>query len=166
MEKTAPFASIAIPLSLGSITGLKYKTLSCVECGHPILERSSDRMFRISSKDMPEEARIGADGTIPAICGRCTQKYSITISLGISTKVNDIPLYMQPQSMFITVSPTKKLRDVHCLECGKAFYSVSDRINLMTDNTVPLEMINPLKLGPMEVWCKFHHCKQRWSVMA
>jgi hypothetical protein len=51
------------------------------------------------------------------------------------------------------------------MECGKAYYSISDRIKLISDNTIPFEMLDPAKFGPMEVWCKFHHCKQRWSVM-
>jgi len=165
MEKIAQFASIAIPLSLSSTTGLKYKTLCCVECGHPILERSSDRMFRIGATDLPELARVGADGTIPSVCRKCTQKYTITISMNMQSPGVNVPLYMQPQSIFLAVEPVKKLRDTYCMECGKAFYSISDRIKLLSDNTVPFDLLDPTRFGPMEVWCKFHHCKQRWSVM-
>lgn len=164
MAKIAPFASTVISLSLGSITGLKYKTLNCVECGNPILERNSDRMFRLNAQDQPELARPSVDGTISVKCGKCSQKYSLVISFSATPSI-DMPLYMQPQSLFITAVPDKKLRDTYCMECGKAFYSISDRIQLLSDNTMPFDMLDPAKLGPMEVWCKFQHCKQRWSVM-
>lgn len=163
MAKIAPFADTVIALALGSTTGLKYKTLNCIECGHPVLERSSDRMFRLNN-NQPEVAKVSHDGTIPATCANCTQRYSVIISVSPPSQ-SSIPLYMQPQTIFMAAVPNKKLRDTYCMECGKAFYSVSDRINLLSDNVIPFEMLDPLKLGPMEVWCKFHHCKQRWSVM-
>lgn len=163
MEKTAPFASIVIPLSLSSTTGLKYKTLNCIECGQPFIERNGDSMYRVS-KDWPEQAHVAADGTIPTTCSNCSQKYSITMA-SITSNPAGVPLYMQPQSVFVTISATKKLRDTYCLECGKAFYSVSDRISSLSDNTIPFDLLDPLKMGPMEVWCKFQHCKQRWSIM-
>lgn len=166
MESIAPYADIPITVSLSSLTGLKYRDYSCIECGQPIIERSSERIFRFSS-DMPEEAHIGADGTIPTTCSRCSQKYSIIITTRESEgSLSNMPLYMQPQALFISVEPVKKLRDTHCMECGHAFYSISDRVSMLVDNVVPFEMLDPTKLGPMEARCKFHHCKQRWSVMA
>lgn len=164
MLKIAPFADIAIDLSFSSTTGPRYRTLNCIECGNLIIERSGDDIYRIAN-DYPERARVSADGTIPTRCDRCTQKFSITVSTGFATSRSSIPLYMQPQSIFLKVSPTKKLRDTYCMECGKAFYSISDRINSLSDNTVPFGMLDPARFGPMEAWCKFQGCKQRWSVM-
>lgn len=160
----APFASTAIRLDLGSVTGLKYKTLHCNECGEPFIERNGDDMFRVS-KDWPEKAHVGADGTIPTTCSKCTQKYVIIISHNVTHVKDGVPLYMQPQSVFMAITATKKLRDTHCLECGKAYYSVSDRVNSISDNTIPFDLLDLAKLGPMEVWCKYQHCKQRWSIM-
>lgn len=165
MEKTAPFANTAIIINLGSVTGLKYTTKSCLECGSPLVERNGDKLFRISN-DFPQEAHIGKDGTIPTTCTRCSQKYAIVISHDINNANPGVPLYMQPQSIFMAVSSNKKLRDTHCFECGKAFFSISDRYGSLSDNTIPFDLLNPEKLGPMEGWCKFHHCKQRWSIMA
>jgi hypothetical protein len=165
MEKIAPFADISIPLSLGSVTGLKYKTINCMECGNPILERNGEKILRVRQNSYPDEARLSADGTIPVICSSCAQKYSLTFSVTVGMS-SSLPLYMQPQSIYMAIEPHKKLRDVYCMECGKAFYSISDRINLVSDNVIPFDMLDPAKMGPMEVWCKFHHCKQRWSVMA
>lgn len=165
MQANAPFASTAITLSLGSTTGLKYKTLNCIECGDPLVERNGDVMYRIS-KDWPEQARVSANGTIPTTCSKCTQKYVIVISHNVTTVMDGVPLYMQPQSVFIAITGTKKLRDTHCLECGKAYLSLSDRVNSISDNIIPFDLLDPDKLGPLEVWCKYQHCKQRWSIMA
>jgi hypothetical protein len=167
MPKIAPHANISIPLSLGSITGLRYKTMHCIECGEPIIERNNEKMLRVGSNDMPEIAHVGADGSIPCVCRKCSQKYSIVVALSTKMSANvGIPLYMQPQSIFMIPEPVKRLRDVYCMECGKAFYSISDRVKLVSDNTMPTEILDPNRLGPMEVWCKFHYCKQRWSIMA
>ncbi len=159
----APYADLAIPLSLSSITGLKYRTLNCFECGQPFMERNAETMYRMTD-DMPKEAHVGTDGAIAGMCGNCSQKYSVTISVALEPAFDNVPLYMQPQTLFITTEPVKKLRDTFCMECGKAFYSISDRIKSVVDNTIPTEMLDPNKLGPMEVWCHFHRCKQRWSV--
>lgn len=164
MAKIAPFADIPIDLSFSSTSGSRYRTLNCIECGHPIIERSGDDIYRITN-DYPERAKAGADGTIPTKCDRCTQSFKVVVSVAVVTSKSGIPLYMQPQSLFLEVSSSKKLRDTYCVECGKAFYSVSDRIGSISDNTIPFDLLDPLKLGPMEVWCKFNHCKQRWSVM-
>lgn len=161
----SPYADVPIVLSLGSITGMRYRTYNCMECGGPLLERSSDKVFRFSN-DMPQEAHVGASGAIDAVCDKCKQKYAVTISEEVQSAYSNLPLYMQPQAIFVTVEPQKKLRDVYCMECGHAFYSISDRIKLLVDNVVPFEYLDPMKLGPMEARCKFHHCKQRWNVMA
>lgn len=164
MQNVAPYASTPIALSLRSLTGLRYRTLSCMECGNPFLERNSERIFRMGNNDMPEEAHTSADGAIYSTCGKCTQQYTVTISLTATSVHSEVPLYLQPQSMFITSEPQKKLRDTYCLECGKAFYSISDRIKLLVDNVTPIDLIDASQLGPMEARCKFQHCKQRWYV--
>lgn len=165
MQKNAPYADTPIPLSLASITGLRYRTLNCMECGQPFLERNNDKMFRIGTNNETLVAHVDANGHVNATCGRCTQKYTVTISLNIQPKREGIPLYMQPQTIYVVSEATKKLRDTYCLECGKAFYSISDRIKSVVDNVIPFEMLDTTRLGPMEARCKFQHCKQRWSVM-
>lgn len=166
MTDNAPYAEVAIALSLGSITGLKYREYCCMECGNTIIERNNDRIILYSSH-VPTEARTDIDGNIPTICDRCQQKYLVTVSSQeIQNPFNNLPLYMQPQAVFVAVEPTKKLRDIHCLECGHSFYSLSDRVNMIADNVIPFESLDPARLGPMEAHCRFHHCKQRWSVMA
>lgn len=159
----APYADTPIPLSLRSLTGLRYRTLNCIECGSSFIERNSDQLFRYGS-GAPEAAHASADGAIHAICPKCTQQYRLTISVELGNGHSELPLYMQPQSIFITSEPVKRLRDVFCLECGKAFYSISDRIKLFVDNVTPMEMIDVTRLGPMEARCRFQHCKQRFYV--
>jgi hypothetical protein len=163
MQKNAPYADTPIPLSLRSLTGLRYRTLNCMECGHAFIERSSTQIFRFSN-DSPEVAHVAADGLIHSTCPGCTQKYTLTVAVDMDSGRSDLPLYLQPQSIFVISEPVKKLRDVFCLECGKAFYSISDRIKLLVDNVTPIEMLDADRLGPMEARCKFQHCKQRFYV--
>lgn len=163
MEKSAPYASTPIPLSLSSTVGLKYRTLNCMECGKEFFERAGDQSFYVGDKTAPEEAHINSEGLYKAICGNCSQQYTITLSVELPAS-SSIPLYMQPQSFYIAVEPVKQLRNTYCLECGKAFYSISDRIKQVVDNLIPLEMIDMLKLGPMESRCKFQRCQQRWFI--
>lgn len=160
--KNAPYANIPITLSLSSTVGLKYRTLNCMECGHPFLERNGEQLFHIDAGNTPGAAHT-VDGIVTGICGKCTQEYAVTISSDVHAS-NDVPLYLQPQSFYVAIEPVKKLRNTYCLECGKAFYSISDRIKQVVDNLVPMEMMDVTRLGPMESRCKFQHCQQRWFI--
>jgi hypothetical protein len=143
---------------------MRYRTLNCMECGRPFLERNKDSVYRVGARDMPGVAHAGADGLIHAVCSRCQQKYTVTLSMTIEHDRAGLPLHLQPQTLFIVTEPIKRLRDLFCLECGKAYFSVSDRIGQMIDNVTPVELLDPDRLGPMEARCKFQHCKQRWYV--
>lgn len=164
MLKIAPYANKQIPISLGSTTGLRYKTVHCIECGAPIIERNNTQIFRLGVKDMPEVVKLSVDGSMNTHCHRCSQRYSLIVDTNSSSLNSGVPLYMQPQSIFMAIEPVKKLRDIYCIECGKAFYSISDSMKLISDNTMPIDMLDPEQYGPFESWCKFHHCKQRWSI--
>lgn len=160
----APYASTAIPLYLGSVVGLRYRTLNCIECGRPFIERNADIVLRIGQDNSSRQAHVSADGMIHGQCGKCQQKYTLTLSMAVSTSRGGIPLFMQPQALVITNEPVKKLRDTHCLECGKAFFSISDRVKMIADNVAPVSTLPIDKVGPMESRCRFQHCKQRWYV--
>lgn len=162
MQKNAPYASIAIPLSLSSTIGLKYRTLNCMECGQPFLERNGEQLFNIGN-NLPDEAHAGIDGVFKGLCGNCSQQYTVTISLDVHQSSIG-PINMQPQSFYLVTEPVKNLRQTYCLECGKSFYSISDRITQVIDNLIPPELMDTTRLGPMEVQCKFHYCKQRWFI--
>ena len=160
----SPYASQPIAMSLSSITGLRYRTLHCAECGRPFLERSGMSLYRIGDRTQPDEVKV-KNGQVNAMCSACAQLYTVTVSDDVKQQAGSIPLYMQPQAIFVSISPEKKLRNVHCVECGKTFYSISDRVSMLVDNIVPNELLDPARLGPMEAWCKFQYCKQRWSIM-
>jgi hypothetical protein len=163
MEKTAaPYASIPIPLSLTSVSGLKYRTLNCLECGRPFMERNNEVIYRTGTNTYPTEVKLDAAGQIKTNCGQCSQEYIVAIAITVATVHGALPLNEQPMSIFIASAPTKKLRDTYCLECGHAYFSISDRITSLVDDVVPIEMIKGM--GPMEPRCKFHHCKQRYHV--
>lgn len=160
----APYADIAIPLFLSSLTGMRYRTLNCLECGQEFLERNNDTMYRINDTSLPTEVAIGSE-SVKARCGNCEQWYAVQVSSSVQTDPDSMPLYLQPQSIYISVSESKKLRYVHCLECGKVFHGISDRISQVVDNRVPFEYLLPSRLGPIEALCRFNNCGQTWSLM-
>lgn len=165
MHVNAPYANTPIVISLTAISGLRTRTLNCMECGAPFMERNSDmRLFRLNSQDMPEEATVGVNGYIDGICGNCSQKYAVTVSVNVERALGSLPLYMQPESVFVVSTPDKHFRDIYCFECGKAFFSISDRINSLIDDSTPISLIEPDRLGPIEPRCKFNYCKQRYHV--
>lgn len=159
----APFADFTIHLSLGSVTGIKYRTINCLECGEPVLEQSGDKILRLRQNSHPDEAHVSSDGTIPAMCSNCAQKYSLVIAARVVK--SQVSLYMHPESLHLEATSRKKLRDTRCMECGKSFFSISDRVKLVSDNIVPMNMLDKVKMGPTEAWCRFYKCKQRWRVM-
>jgi len=161
---SAPYATVAIPLYLTSTTGMRYRTLNCMECGQEFLERNNDTMYRINDTSQPAEIAINGQPT-NAICGNCMQQYVVTVSLTVNVQQDSVPLYLQPQSLYIVADSTKKLRYVHCLECGKAFHSISDRISQVVDNRIPFEYLSPSRLGPVEAICSYNNCRQTWSLM-
>lgn len=161
---SAPYAEIAIPLYLGSVTGFRYRTLNCMECGAEFLERNNDSLFRLN--DPSRTTEIVLDGSsVEACCGRCQQKYHVQVSLNVALEQNGVPLYLQPQSVYIAVDIEKKLRYLHCLECGKPFHSISDRIRQVVDNRVPFELLDPYKFGPLEALCHSQNCGQTWALI-
>lgn len=162
--QNAAYANIPIPLSLQSTTGMRYRTLSCVECGRSFLDREGDQLYRVGVKDMPEEAHAGVDGVIPTICGNCRQAYAVTFSLAVQVSRSAMPLNMQPQSIYLYSEPIKHFRDTHCMECGKVYFSFSDRIKLIVDSVNPTEQYDVGQAGAMEARCNWRGCKQRWVV--
>lgn len=161
----APYAEVAIPLFLTSTTGFRYRTLNCMECGAEFIERNNDTMFRLNDQSAPAEITLNGGEGVVAHCGRCQQKYAVYVSLSVALEVGGVPLYLQPQSVYIVVDSMKKLRYLHCLECGKAFHSISDRIRHVVDNRVPFGMVDPAKIGPIEALCHAQNCGQTWALM-
>lgn len=162
----APYADTAIPLHLGSVTGMRYRQLCCMECGQPLIERNGDQMFRLADDTRPSEVS-GAEWVTgaPVLCGNCQQQYRVHVSIEITYNRDGIPLHMQPQSVYVTAASDKRLRYLYCLECGKAFHSISDRIAQVIDNRVPFQYLDASKLGPLEAMCHFNRCKQAWAFM-
>lgn len=163
MVGVAPYASIPIQISVMSTTGLKYRTYSCFECGAPFMDREGDYLYRVGVKDLPEETHVTGNA-VSTHCGRCQQMYELTVARVVQTAKGSVPLYMQPQSIYLNIEPVKHFRNTHCLECGKAYYSISDRIRLVVDNIVPIGMDDLTKLGAMEARCNFKGCKARWHI--
>lgn len=160
----APYADSPIPLYLASVTGMRYRTLNCMECGAEFLERNNDTMFRLNDPDLPAEVAVSGQ-SVKARCGNCQQWYAVQASISVTLEQGGVPLYLQPQSVYLSVDTTKRLRYLHCLECGKPFHSISDRISQVVDNRVPFEYLDPLRLGPVEALCHSQNCGQTWALM-
>lgn len=161
---TAPYAAIAIPLYLNSVSGMKYRTLSCMECGRDFLERDGDILYRTNDDSLPNKVVMQQAATV-AKCGDCQQTYAVYLSIEMRYEQGGVPLYLQPQSLYLAIEPAKKLRDIYCLECGKKFHTISDRIGLVSDNRLPMELMDPGKAGPIEARCGFNKCSQTWALM-
>jgi hypothetical protein len=161
---SAPYAASAIPIFLMSTTGLKYRTLNCIECGRAFMERQADTLYRIGDDSRPEEINLAGD-MVSATCGNCRQEYSLHVEISVTFDRDGIPLYLQPQSLYITNAPEKTMRYLHCLECGKSFHTISDRISMISDNRVPFEYLPVTAIGPMEAICRSSNCSQLWSLM-
>lgn len=157
----APYASEPIAISLMSTTGLKYRTLNCFECGSPFIDRENEYLYRVGVKDLPEEAHASVDGIVLTHCGNCQQQYSLAVAAIVSSATS-VQLYLQPQSIYLSVEPVKQFRDTFCMECGKAYFSISDRIKSVVDNIVPLGLADVSKLGDVEARCNWRGCKARW----
>ncbi len=160
----APYADTAIPLYLSSVTGMRYRTLNCMECGTEFLERNNDTIYRIGDSELPSEVAISSE-SVKAKCSNCDQWYGIQVSIAVNIAIDSVPLYLQPQSVYLSIEPVKRLRYMHCLECGKAFQSVSDRISQVVDNRIPFEYLSSSRLGPIERTCTFNQCSQTWALM-
>lgn len=135
-----------------------------MECGAEFMERNNDSLFRLNDASQPTEV-ILSGVQVDARCGRCQQQYHIQVSLCVTLEQGGIPMHLQPQSVYIAVDNFKKLRYLHCLECGKPFHSISDRIRQVVDNRVPFEQLDPLKIGPLEALCHAQSCGQTWALM-
>jgi transcription elongation factor Elf1 len=143
---------------------MRYRTLNCVECGSEFLERNNDELYRLNDDSQPNEVAISAS-TIMAMCGNCMQQYHVNISLSVAVDNNSVALYLQPESMYLAIEHAKKLRFLHCMECGKPFHSLSDRVSQVIDNRVPFEYVDPSRLGPLEARCTSGRCKQAWALI-
>lgn len=161
---SAPYADIPIPLYLSSTTGMRYRSLNCLECGAEFLERNNDTMYRMNDDTLPNEVAITGESA-KVMCGNCQQWYGVQISISVTLLVDSIPLYLQPESIYLANETSKKLRYVHCLECGKPFHSISDRVSQLIDNRTPFEYLRVDRLGPLEALCHNNNCGQTWSLM-
>lgn len=160
----APYATTAIPLHLSSLTGTRYRSLNCLECGQEFIERNNGSLYRSNDPSQPYEIAISGE-SVMAICGNCTQMYRINISLNVGLTADSMSLHLQPESMYIAIESTKRLRYIHCMECGKAFHSISDRVSQVIDNRVPFEYVDASRLGPLEALCHYNRCGQTWALI-
>lgn len=163
MQRNAPYADTPISISIRANDGMRYRTLFCFECSGAFLERQDKNILRVGTSSMPQEAHMDVDGEIKTQCGKCAQKYAVSLSTDTRYKAGSVPLFQQPQTIYVVGERRKKTRDIYCYECHHAFFGISDRIKLVVDDVIPLS-IGTLAPGPIEPRCKFQNCKQYYQM--
>jgi hypothetical protein len=160
----APYADDAIHVSITSTTSSVYRSLHCIECGRKFLERDNNTFWRMGlGLQQPRQAHVDVSGNINAICPNCCQKYLVSVSVIVVLERPGIPLNTINQSIYFTPVLEKERRYTRCLECGKAFHVMHDRVSRIIDNTMPVELMDMTKLAPLEAICSFNRCRQQWS---
>lgn len=161
----APYADTPIRLSMLSISTERYKTYYCFECRHPFLQRDNDTLYRINSNDEPARAYADEAGILIS-CGKCKQKYVGTVVVAPPRQItHNYPQIPTVQSIYLSPSDNKKQRYMGCMECGKVFCSITDRIALIVDNVAPVEALSHERIGLLEVMCKQPKCGQLWALI-
>jgi hypothetical protein len=160
----APYAAKVIPLHLSSVTGMRWRPLYCLECGRQFVERNGDMLYRLNDTTQPQQQVISSS-PIPAICGYCSQQYSVMVAIHVTVNITTIPLHLQTQSLYMAIEPSKQRRTIHCLECGHVFQAIADRISQVVDNHLPAEYTDSSKLGSIDTMCSSKHCKQLWAIV-
>ena len=158
---SAPYADHPIQVSLLSTTSLRYRPLNCLECGRTFLERDNAVFYRPDGRT----AHVDADGVILALCPHCSQKYVVTVSMHVVYELQRVPLHEINQSIYFVPAETRERRLTRCMECGKAFQTMLDRISQVVDNAMPVEFLEPGRTAPLETICRFNRCGQRWSLV-
>lgn len=111
----------------------------------------------------PRQAHVDESGGMRAICPNCCQKYVVSVSLTIERST--VVLASINQSIYFTSVLEKQRRNTRCMECGKSFHIMNDRISQVVDNAMPVEYMDKTKLAPLEAICGFNRCRQQWSFM-
>lgn len=164
---TAPYADKPIAISVMSISTRRYKTYYCVECNHPFMQRDNDVVYRINNNDEPMTMHLANNGVGLTKCAKCTQKYTITISLTVLPNILVTSGRMQKelQSIYLVPTEAKVSRYVRCMDCGYSFCSLTDRISTIVDSAMPLEYAVGSKVAHVETRCDQNNCRQRWAII-
>lgn len=82
----------------------------------------------------------------------------VTVRSQRRTPYNTLPITLS----YISID-RKLYRDIFCVECGKPFMAISDKIVSIMDSAVPIEHLRgDSKL--IETRCKGHYCKQHYNI--
>lgn len=74
------------------------------------------------------------------------------------------PYNQQPITVLIKAVKQKVFRQLHCLECGRPFLDITDKILSVSDSVTPIEQLNPDEVGIIEAHCSRHDCKQYYRM--
>ncbi len=160
----APYADKPINISIMSVTTTSYRLFHCLECGRKFMERYEGAFWRVGDNTSPRQIRLDG-GYILSKCPECLQKYIITISTYPKTIRPTTFINEQSQSIYFKPELDKHERYTRCMECGKAYQTISDRIDSVVDSALPDEYRDNSKMAPFQAICKFNRCRQHWVLV-
>ena len=79
-------------------------------------------------------------------------------------KPHRTPYNTLPITLVLTTITQKSYRRLHCLECGKPFLDITDKVATATEGAQPIEDLRPNALGFVEPHCRTHTCKQYYRI--
>lgn len=78
--------------------------------------------------------------------------------------VTRTPFNTMPITLVLTTLTQKAYRRLHCLECGRPFLDITDKVATATEGTQPVDQMKPDQKGFIEPHCHFHYCKQYYRI--
>lgn len=70
------------------------------------------------------------------------------------------PYPLLPITLALVATKQKVYREVHCVECGLPFMSITDKIATIMDFNTPTDQLQPNVMGIINTSCTRRSCRQ------
>jgi hypothetical protein len=74
------------------------------------------------------------------------------------------PYHKQVITIVLKAVTQKKLRRLHCMECGWPIADISDKVLVVFDGETAIDTLEPDNHGVVELHCRRHQCKQYYRL--
>lgn len=74
------------------------------------------------------------------------------------------PYYQLPISLVNKAIRQKVYRPLFCIECRWPLAEITDKVVIVSDNSVIIEQLIPDRIGMVEIHCSNHRCKQYYRM--
>lgn len=82
----------------------------------------------------------------------------------MNTELARTPYHTMPITLVLTTLTQKVYRRLFCMECGKPFLDITDKVASATEGVEPLDQMQPNEKGFIEPHCHNHLCKQYYRI--